>query len=562
MSKNNFFFKIFTLFPSLKKNYFKLIFISIFCSFLDLISIGMVAPIVGLVMEPNFIDKLPYFQLYYEYIDEKNILNYLLFFFLTSFFFKSILSYQIFKKIFKYCYTEQSILRQKILKLYLEAPFQTFLKKDFQSKYASLTELTRISSEDALINFLRISSDSVILLFIFFFFLFLNFKITFVLFLFFISLFLCYKFFLKKKIYHIGKDSIQSLKNIIKNSETTLNSLKEIKVFQKESFFIERMKLSSDLFSTAMTRRIMLSYFPKYLIEVLFVTIIVLSIYFLGLESDSKNILPLIATMIIAILRIAPLIFQLLGSISLLWNSAYAIDEVLKIQSEDFFINSKKIIKKENKSFTFFNSTIKFKNFSFKYNKNPIFKDLSFEIKKKKIFGIFGESGSGKTTLIHLIIGLLKVQNGTISVDKKIISNKSYSLIGSVAYIPQDPILLDESIKDNIIFDNKFESLKFKNVVKMAYLSKFIDQLPNKENSKIGHMGSLISGGQRQRIAIARALYADKSILILDEPTSSLDINSKNKILNTIKEISINKTLIIISHDLSLKRICNNVIEI
>jgi ABC-type multidrug transport system fused ATPase/permease subunit len=453
-------------------------------------------------------------------------------------------------------------LRQKILKLFLESSFQTFLKKDFQSKYVSLTELTRVSSEDALINFLRMSSDMVILLFIFIFFLYLNFQITFVLLLLFIFLFLCYKFFLKKKIYHIGKDSIQSLKNIIKNSETTLNALKEIKVFQKENFFIERMKLSSDLFSLAMTRRIMMGYFPKYLIEVLFVTIIIVSIYFLGMELDSKKILPLVATMIIAILRIAPLIFQVLGSISLLWNSAYAIDEVLKIQSEDFFINSKKIIKKENKSFTFFNSTIKFKNFSFKYNKNPIFKDLSFEIKKKKIFGIFGESGSGKTTLIHLIIGLLKVQNGTISVDKKIVSNKSYSLIGSVAYIPQDPILLDESIKDNIIFDNKFESLKFKNVVKMAYLSKFIDQLPNKENSKIGHMGSLISGGQRQRIAIARALYADKSILILDEPTSSLDINSKNKILNTIKEISINKTLIIISHDLSLKRICNNVIEI
>lgn len=562
MSKNNFFFKIFTLFPSLKKNYFKLIFISIFCSFLDLISIGMVAPIVGLVMEPNFIDKLPYFQLYYEYVDEKNILNYLLFFFLTSFFFKSILSYQIFKKIFKYCYTEQSILRQKILKLYLEAPFQTFLKKDFQSKYASLTELTRISSEDALINFLRISSDSVILLFIFFFFLFLNFKITFVLFLFFISLFLCYKFFLKKKIYHIGKDTIQSLKNIIKNSETTLNSLKEIKVFQKESFFIERMKLSSDFFSSAMTRRIMLSYFPKYLIEVLFVTIIVLSIYFLGLESDSKNILPLIATMIIAILRIAPLIFQLLGSISLLWNSAYAIDEVLKIKNKDYFINPKKIEKNKSNLLTFFNSKIQFKNISFNYTDNLIFKNISFEIRKKKIFGIFGESGSGKTTLIHLIIGLLKLQKGIILVDKKKIPNISYSLIGEVAYIPQDSILLDESIRDNIVFDNNFDSSKFENIIKMSYLHKFLDRLPNKEHSRIGHMGSFISGGQRQRIAIARALYADKSILILDEPTSSLDVISKNKILNTIKKISKNKTVIIISHDLSLKKICNSFIEI
>lgn len=562
MSKSNFFFKIFILFPSLKKKYFKLILISIFCSLLDLISIGMVAPIVGLVIEPNFINRIPYVQFFYKYFDEKNILNYLLFFFLTCFILKSIFSYQIFKKIFKYCYTEQSILRQKILKLYLEAPFQTFLKKDFQSKYASLTELTRISSEDALINFLRISSDSVILFFIFIFFLYLNFKITFVLFLFFIFLFLCYKFFLKKKIYDIGKDTIQSLKNIIKNSETTLNSLKEIKVFQKESFFIERMKLSSDLFSSAMTHRIMMSYFPKYLIEILFVTIIVISVYFLGLESDSKKILPLIATMIIAILRIAPLVFQILGSISLLWNSAYAIEEVLKIKNKDYFINLNKTKKNKSNFSIFFKSKIQFKNISFKYSDNLIFKNISFEIKKKKIFGIFGESGSGKTTLIHLIIGLLKLQKGNILIDKKKIPNISYSLVGEVAYIPQDSVLLDESIRDNIVFDNKFDSSKFKDIIKMSYLNNFLDRLPNKEHSRIGHMGSFISGGQRQRIAIARALYADKSIIILDEPTSALDINSKNKILNTIKVISKNKTVIIISHDLSLKKICNSFIEI
>ena len=192
--------------------------------------------------------------------------------------------------------------------------------------------------------------------------------------------------------------------------------------------------------------------------------------------------------------------------------------------------------------------------------------NISFKIEKNSIIGIFGESGSGKSTILNLLTGLLKPTKGNISIDKFDLKDDKIKDLWQniIGYIPQDNFLLDDTVKKNIIFSNKFEEVNQTNLDKAIYLAKidkFISSLKDGIETKIGDRGINISGGQRQRIGIARALYNDPEVLIFDEATSSLDFETENEILDEIYAIK-NKTIIMISHNLdSLKR-CQKILKL
>ena len=156
--------------------------------------------------------------------------------------------------------------------------------------------------------------------------------------------------------------------------------------------------------------------------------------------------------------------------------------------------------------------------------------NLNFEIRKNEIVGIIGTTGSGKSTLIKIIMGLIQPDGGQIIIDNKELKN--YKINGKkIGYVPQNFYILDDTILENITFGEKKEINDFKKiekVLKQTSLDKFINSLPNKLETIVGSNAKKISGGQAQRIALARALYRDPEILILDEATSSLCKN-RNK---------------------------------
>jgi ABC-type bacteriocin/lantibiotic exporter with double-glycine peptidase domain len=192
--------------------------------------------------------------------------------------------------------------------------------------------------------------------------------------------------------------------------------------------------------------------------------------------------------------------------------------------------------------------------------------NISFKIEKNSIIGIFGESGSGKSTILNLLTGLLKPTKGNISIDKFDLKDDKIKDLWQniIGYIPQDNFLLDDTVKKNIIFSNKFEEVNQTNLDKAIYLAKidkFISSLKDGIETKIGDRGINISGGQRQRIGIARALYNDPEVLIFDEATSSLDFETENEILDEIYAIK-NKTIIMISHNLESLNRCQKILKL
>ena len=189
---------------------------------------------------------------------------------------------------------------------------------------------------------------------------------------------------------------------------------------------------------------------------------------------------------------------------------------------------------------------------------------MNLKIYKNKIFAIVGKSGSGKSTLIDLITGLLKPQTGSILVNNEYdIQDYLNSWQSKIGYIPQNTFILNTSIKNNICFGLDYNKEKFLDVIQILQLNELLNREKENQNLIIGDQGgSKISGGQRQKLSLARALYKDANILILDEPTNSLDPNSSEDFLKLLQKIKCNKIIILITHDRSLIKHCDKVFDI
>ena len=198
---------------------------------------------------------------------------------------------------------------------------------------------------------------------------------------------------------------------------------------------------------------------------------------------------------------------------------------------------------------------INFENVTFSYgSRREVFKDFSYVIEKGKTTAIVGESGSGKTTLATLIQNLYPVNSGKITIgDYEVQYLSHYSLRTLIGVVPQQIDLFSGNVIENIAFGEDFPDMqRVIDLTKQLGILSFIEQLPNGFQTHLGENGSQLSGGQRQRIAIARALYKNPEILILDEATSSLDTDSEQVIQATLNELKrTGKTLIVIAHRLS-----------
>jgi len=200
-------------------------------------------------------------------------------------------------------------------------------------------------------------------------------------------------------------------------------------------------------------------------------------------------------------------------------------------------------------------------NLSFSYPgvEKPTLNNINLQIESNKTIGLVGSTGSGKTTLVDVFLGLLNPTSGNISVDGEELTAKNIkSWQKNVGYVPQDIYLVDDTIESNIAFGERVIDFdKVKKAAITSELDEFIKTLPNGYKTIVGERGVRLSGGQKQRIGIARALYHNPKILVLDEATSSLDGETESYIIKAINNLSHKKTILMIAHRVSTLKSCD-----
>mgnify|MGYP001612020935 CR=1 FL=1 len=209
--------------------------------------------------------------------------------------------------------------------------------------------------------------------------------------------------------------------------------------------------------------------------------------------------------------------------------------------------------KKDARKLKISKGKIEFRNVDFSYRERKIFSKFKLTVPASRKVALVGHSGSGKTTLVKLLYRFYDVNGGRILIDGKDISDfKQESLRSELSIVPQECVLFDDTIYNNIAFSNSSASRKdVLRAMKFAQLDKVINEFPKKENTIVGERGVRLSGGEKQRVSIARAILADKKVLVLDEATSSLDSKTEHEIQKDLEKLMKGRTSIIIAHRLS-----------
>ena len=284
-------------------------------------------------------------------------------------------------------------------------------------------------------------------------------------------------------------------------------------------------------------------------------------VFFISFGYPMSKIIAFIAVYALAGFRILPIFLSAVGSYQRLNYSKSAVDLINKITSKSNNIDEKPFNEK-----IIFENEILFENIFFSYEKeNLILKDFSLKIKKNSFTGVSGASGSGKSTFVDLLIGLLEPQKGQILIDGISIKKLNNNYIDLFSYVQQKVYLFDSSILKNITFENDISEVnvdRLNYTLKFCELEKMVEDSPHGLKTNLGEFGSNISGGQLQRVGLARAIYKNSEIILLDEPLSNIDAKTKDLILDRIIELKANKTIIYISHDINDLKKCDSIIEL
>lgn len=355
--------------------------------------------------------------------------------------------------------------------------------------------------------------------------------------------------FFKNKTSIISQEINQANEKLNESINEPLLNIKSVKIFNAETMFFNKYSEKLEKFKNLARDLLFYNSIPAYITEpfVIILLLILLAIISIQNASNTTTLVASYAVIVSAIFRLAPTVSRIQVNLTGINTSIPQVKELIGYY-EDFKLD--KFTPEETKLIEF-NNEIELKNISFNYSDKEILKNINLQIQKGQFIGIAGTSGAGKTTLIDIIAGLLDFNNGEIYIDKKIYNNKTSKL--KIGYIPQDFCIISGSIRENVAFGTgEINDEKVITALKQAQLYDFIvDSYPDGIYAEpfIDTYG--ISQGQKQRLAIARALYKDPDIIILDEATSSLDLRTEEDLCDVLNKLKGEKTILAIAHRIS-----------
>ena len=545
-----------------KKKIFFLFFLIIINFFLEMLSVTLVVPIVTLIFDDNFLNNLNLIKFlpnYFLSFNSNQLLKFCLIAIVIIYLIKTVflIFFSYWKANFIY-----GLHKKYAEKLYFNYIHQNYL---FHLKSNS-SELTKniVSTQNFAhnINQLSILLTEIFILFgLVLILMYVNIQATIFIFVFTTLVALIFLKFVSPILSVQGKKNMTNLKSLMENINSSFFAIKEIKIMNRENYFINKFSKNIKNFSNSEKIQEFIQSIPRFVLEFMSILLLIITIFFmLFYEYDRVSIITFLALFAAAGFKIIPSINKIIFSIQHL-KFYLPVSEVV---ISDLKLKKNKIKDFNQETTEKWNIQIKNLSYSYPKSKKKVFKNINLNIKKFDIIGLTGPSGSGKSTLINCLTGLLTPTKGEIKIDRKNIFNNLKSWQSKIGYVPQQVFLTDDNIHSNIAFGVEAKKINKNKIFQVSKISQLNNFLKKKSDylKVIGERGMRISGGQMQRIGIARALYNEKEILIFDESTSSLDLETEKRFFESIEVFKKKKTIIIISHKLNTLKICDKIYKL
>lgn len=536
-----------------------------FVSILEGFFVGLIFPLIGSFVDPdkflniNFIKVILNFLSLTDLATIKNLIlisiliNIILIavFKITLLKLNAFLYYRINSKV-------SSDLYLKLLSLNLE-----FYKQNNSSYLVSTIVAKSQSVGESIFFFLNIAKSILLLIVVIFTSIIISSKEFLLIFFILFLLFLFIYQILKKYLKILGRIIASEYDKIFKNLQEGFLSINLIILHKAKKIFLKEVSKSFLNLRKSQSNIIIYNQIPYILLQSV---VFIFGIFFLFYQSKINNflsILPYLSVYLLAAQRIFPNLNEVFSNLSSIKSLEGSLDDTYKL----FFQSNFFILNEQNNELINFNNKIEFKNVNYKHPDTEVvtINNVSIKIQKNSFIGIVGDTGSGKSTFLNLISGLLSPSSGTIVIDDIVLKkNHINNWQNYISLVPQKIFLLDDTILKNIIFSDKDEKIDYNKLdlaISTSDLKDFVNNLKEGLNTAVGENGQSISGGQQQKIGIARALYRNTNILILDEATNSLDSNSEKIIFNQLKKIG-KKTVFIVTHSKKNLIFCDQIIKL
>lgn len=467
---------------------------------------------------------------------------------------------------YRFSYYGKREMQDKLMKYYISKDYTFFLNHNS-------AELMRDINNDpemfyaAVLNMLQLVSELCVSMILIIFLVITDPVITLGVALAMILMMLLFMKRLKRTLARFGDERRKYNANIIQCMQQAFGGIKEIKIANREAYFEEDFRKQNGLYTYVIKQNAFLSSIPKPVMEALCISglMITIAVRVSMSTEDPSHFVGVLAVFAAAAFYLLPSANKMSEYLASIIHNGVVIhkigNEYVKIRDLEIDIEQKKDYKNVK-----LEKEIRVENMAFTYPdvEESVLSHVNVTIPKNTSVAFIGPSGAGKTTMVDLILGVLKPQEGKITVDGMDISESYRGWHDKIGYIPQTIYMLDDTIRNNIAFGKKdgIDDEQIWAALCQAQLDDFVASLEEGLDTMIGEAGVRLSGGQRQRIGIARALYRKPEVLVLDEATSALDSETEAAVMEAIDSLQGKMTMLIIAHRLSTIKNCNIVYKV
>jgi ATP-binding cassette, subfamily B, bacterial PglK len=555
---------------SLKKKIklYLLFFLFIVNSIFELISLGAVVPFLGVIINPEIIYANPIINdisRYYGLQIASDLVLPITVIFALLTIISAILRIIVLRINTSFAFSAGHEISCLIYKKILQQPYEYHLINSNSKSISTIINRSDQAMFWVMLPALNIISYSVIFIFLLFGLFFIDIYISIIATSSLAISYAIFIFFSRIKLNINSRTVNTNVSNILSTLQDSLNGIRYIILGNLQNKQLEKYKQFDLPLREAYASNLFIAGFPKFIMESIGILVIIFIAYFsIQFSSNPSTVLPKLGALALAAQRMLPALQQIYGGLVSIKGSSNALEEIISC----LLLRDKSITMKSIRRIKFENS-IKLNSAFFRFTdkEENTLQDVNLVINKGSRVAIIGETGAGKTTLVDILMGLLPLHKGQLLVDDTPLKTNSQikSWQSRISHVPQDFYLSDSTIAENIAYGiplNEIDMNKVKFVANQASMTNFIAKKKNGFLSNVGDKGSRLSGGEKQRIIIARALYKDADLLIFDEGTSALDNKTEEAVMNTIRKLSLDLTIIIIAHRLSTIKYCDKVFEV